>query len=820
MKKNRNFKLNTSYLVYLINNFDKMRKIIYLIIAISFYTQHITAQSAKRFYSDAKASITAGNLEEAIDYLNKAITTDPKFYDAYIERGNCFMKQAKLNEAITDYKTAATIEPKEISPLLLAGDANLKLHNYSDAYNFYIKVTEIKKKYYQAFQSAALCKMNLHNFSNALSECDKAIEIDKSSALSYLYKGMCYDSLNEYKPALENYTHAVEQIETDNQYKSANDRSAYVKYFIGLGNAQAANNLADMAHSTYTKAIGISPDSYEAYELRGKINATRMKMSEAEADYNQSITIFSKNPTAFAGRAYVYSRLGDYEKAISDYEKSIILNKNNPIALKGKAQCLESLNKINDAQTLYQEAYNAAKKNNVSDLNLYEIALKNIREKVFQSKREGNRPTVEFVNGDTKKMSVVVPKNNLNATLDGKIMDESNIEKIMIGEYEASFDKEKLNPSFSVPINLLTKNEVEVYAKDVYGNELKTNYKIVRAENEAPKINLSQPLVSAEKIINLTDSDGFKVKLNGSIEDESYIKSLVINGYSASYSSNSYNPTFNIDLDIVGVDSIQIVAIDEFDNKSILVITLKRNGSKNSEANPMGKTWAVFIDNAKYSQLPMLEASSNDVMSMKSALQAYNIEQIIVKSDLTKQQMEKFFSTELRDLVNTNNVSSLMIFYAGHGKFINEVGYWLPVDANKKDEFSFFNVSSLKNHLVNYKPLTHSLVVSDACETGPAFYLAMRDANKLPECGQWESAKKKSAQILTSTTIDLNDDKSVFTKSFVNALKTSNDKCISIEKVTDKIGKQSIQYQKPKPKLGIIPTLNNDDDATFFFIRK
>jgi len=54
----------------------------------------------------------------------------------------------------------------------------------------------------------------------------------------------------------------------------------------------------------------------------------------------------------------------------------------------------------------------------------------------------------------------------------------------------------------------------------------------------------------------------------------------------------------------------------------------------------------------------------------------------------------------------------------------------------------------------------------------------------------------------------------------VNALKTSNDKCISIEKVTDKIGKQSIQYQKPKPKLGIIPTLNNDDDATFFFIRK
>jgi hypothetical protein len=364
------------------------------------------------------------------------------------------------------------------------------------------------------------------------------------------------------------------------------------------------------------------------------------------------------------------------------------------------------------------------------------------------------------------------------------------------------------------------KNEISVYAQDVYGNELKTYYKIVRAEKEAPKINLLQPVVTAEKLINLSDSDGFKIKLSGGIEDESFIKSLVVNGYSASFNSNTYNPTFNIDLDIVGVDSIKIIAIDEFDNTSAYVVTLKRNGGKNSDANPMGKTWAVFIDNAKYSQLPMLEASSNDVMSMKSALQSYNIEQVIVKSDMTKQQMEKFFATELRDMVNANNVSSLMIFYAGHGKFINEVGYWLPVDANKKDEYTFFNVSSLKNHLSTYKPLTHSLVVSDACETGPAFYLAMRDANKLPECGQWESAKKKSAQILTSATIDLNDDKSVFTKSFVNALKTCNDKCISIEKVADKIGKQSVQYQKPKPKLGIIPTLNNDDEATFFFIRK
>jgi ribosome-associated translation inhibitor RaiA len=575
-----------------------------------------------------------------------------------------------------------------------------------------------------------------------------------------------------------------------------------------------------LAIANYTKALDIQPESNEAIGLRAKAYAAKMKMKEAENDYNQAILLNDRNADNFVGRGYVYFRLGEYEKALSDYEKAITLNKEIINAYKGKAQCLEAKNQLPEAKKSLQQAIKLANKNKNYDGKILETLLANVEAKIFQTMREVNAPSISFTSGDNQKLQINVPKNALKVTVEGKITDESKIEKVLIGDFEAIFNKEQINPRFSVSLNLLMKDEVEVFVQDIYGNELKTYYKIVKTEKDAPKLTLSTPMVSEGKIINIADTNGFKLKVVGIVEDESSIKSIIINGKSASYNSKQNNPTFLIDIDIVGIDSLVIDVLDEFDNKASSVYTLLRGGNSNSSTNPMGKTWVVFIDNAKYSQLPMLEATSNDVLSMKLALESYNIEKIIVRNDMTKQQMEKFFAIELRDLVNGNNVNSIMIFYAGHGKFINESGYWMPVDANKKDEFTFFNVSTLKNYLGAYKPLTHSLVVSDACETGPAFYLAMRDANKIPQCGQWESARTKSAQFLTSTAIELNDDKSVFTKSFVNALKSCTDKCISIENIADKIAKQSVKYQNPKPKLGIIPALNNDDESTFFFVKK
>jgi len=67
-----------------------------------------------------------------------------------------------------------------------------------------------------------------------------------------------------------------------------------------------------------------------------------------------------------------------------------------------------------------------------------------------------------------------------------------------------------------------------------------------------------------------------------------------------------------------------------------------------------------------------LEGPGKDVSMMKTALAKYSIHNFIHKKDMTKQEMEKFFAIDLRDLLRSNRVNSILLWYAGHGKFVNE----------------------------------------------------------------------------------------------------------------------------------------------------
>ena len=180
--------------------------------------------------------------------------------------------------------------------------------------------------------------------------------------------------------------------------------------------------------------------------------------------------------------------------------------------------------------------------------------------------------------------------------------------------------------------------------------------------------------------------------------------------------------------------------------------------------------------------------------------------------------MERFFAIELRDLVRANQVKSLMVWYAGHSKFLNSTGYWIPVDAKKDDEFTYYNINSLRAVLQSYKNIVHFLTVSDACETGSAFLLAMR-GGKAQLCDHWQATKFKSAQAFTSAGFELASDVSIFTKIFAKTLNYNPDACIAIEKVVSKVSRAVSQNQAQAPKFGRISGLE-DENGTFFFMKK
>lgn len=238
------------------------------------------------------------------------------------------------------------------------------------------------------------------------------------------------------------------------------------------------------------------------------------------------------------------------------------------------------------------------------------------------------------------------------------------------------------------------------------------------------------------------------------------------------------------------------------------------------EENPMGKTWVVFIENSEYTSFASLTGPTTDIELMKNSLQGYIIDRIIHMKNMTKQEMEDFFARELRNLVIENQVNAIMVWYAGHGKFINNIGYWIPVDATLDDEFTYYNINTLRASLKAYsESVNNTLVVTDACESGPTFYQAMRSIPTNRSCSELFAGPSRSSQVLTSSGYEFATDNSAFTSTFASALANNNNPCLPIENIVTQVTIAASRSNQARPRFGKIAGME-DEGGTFFFVAR
>ncbi|HJX72189.1 MAG TPA: caspase family protein, partial [Bacteroidales bacterium] len=488
-----------------------------------------------------------------------------------------------------------------------------------------------------------------------------------------------------------------------------------------------------------------------------------------------------KASEAYYKRAYSYEQTGNFKAAIKDYQ---------------------TLTKLSEYDVVARKLLDSAD------------------ERLFELNREENSPEIAIIEPLPFDYDVLkVPKNKSEITVKGKIFDESNLKSLKINNIAIPFILNDDKFEFSTNVDVSKADLINFTAVDVYENMKNVTYVIERTEIDAPKIAILAPYASDNGEIYL-ESNESTIYVEGKIADESLIKSIFINDVSASFKLDENNPRFAATINVINKDKFTVKATDIYGNETEKDFILNREGITLLENNPMGKTWVVFVENSNYESFPSLDGPSKDVTLMRSALARYDIQKIIHKKDLNKKEMEKFFSIELRDLIRSNRVEALLVWYAGHGKFINETGYWIPVDAKRDDEFTYFNISALRASLQSYSNIvTHVLVITDACESGPTFYQAMREIPKERNCADWEATRLKSSQVFSSAGYELAVDNSQFTRTFANTLANNPNTCIPIESVVSKVTSAVTQNNQQKPKFGKISGLE-DEDGTFFFISK
>lgn len=169
----------------------------------------------------------------------------------------------------------------------------------------------------------------------------------------------------------------------------------------------------------------------------------------------------------------------------------------------------------------------------------------------------------------------------------------------------------------------------------------------------------------------------------------------------------------------------------------------------------------------------------------------------------------------MRSYINEND--NLLIFYAGHGYWDEEMGtgYWLPRDAQKDNPANWLPNTTLTSYLSAIKS-KHTLLVADACFSGGIFKTrkAFNEDQVIERLYQMQSRKA-----ITSGTLTEVPDKSVFIEYLIKRLNENKDKYVTSEQVFSNIRYAVLNNSSNVPQYGTIQN-TGDEGGDFIFIRK
>ena len=251
-----------------------------------------------------------GELGEALDHLDQAISYNGAEPIYYLHRGNIYLEMKKYDEAIEDYQRAIKIEPN--NPRFL--------HSMGLAYEI------------------------LGDKSNAIKFYEESLELDDNYFASRFHLGKQYHKNQEFNKALQCFTRVLQVF--------VNSKDTFMhrgKVYQDMGNHQ-------FAIQDFNSAIEIDPCSW-SYFHRGVSKLKSRNIKDAEADFKKALDIEQekhipendRNPGIYDGLGSCYHIVQDYQQAMHYFDTAVERDPKNILFLMNRSQCFFD-------QSLFQEA--------------------------------------------------------------------------------------------------------------------------------------------------------------------------------------------------------------------------------------------------------------------------------------------------------------------------------------------------------------------------------------------------------------------------------------------------------------------------------
>lgn len=773
--------------------------------------QYIHAQSAKDYYKIASNYSKDGNHREAIKRYTKCIELEPDYEKAFIGRAEAYEAIGDTVNAAEDWYRSGELSGKKGEYYRKSGAHYLSLGSLELAEKSLDIAAELDSRDMEIWQLKTRLYLKKGDFVEAHRSANEAMG-QKRTLINTYWMGVVSDSLGTYDDAARYFQ---EILDGNHLYEAAHEGlvAVQIKRYHRLTSPYMQTELLKSALENCNRGLQIFPDNTELLVLRSKIHFINNEYSKAIDDISIPIARYPDNQKLHMQRGQYYRKFGQHQNAINDFNEVIRINPMHPGAHYQRGMALEATFEHNDALAEFEEALRLTTDPDSPNNELYRKA----RNRILELNRESGLPVIAIHHPEVGEDQIIRVRSDLDTLeINGVVNDESRIKYITVNGHNAVYNRNDIKPEFSYELALAGVQKLKVATSDWYDNSTGVAYDILYTEIDAPEITINSPYPSVENVLAIGVGQT-KLTIEGQVTDESPIQSIRVNGVNASFRSDKINPTFTVYLDVTNKNKIEVSAVDIHNNEQKVVYELQRDESEGGVDNPMGKTWVVFIENSQYSSLARIDGPERDVNTMKQAFSGYHVDRIVHKKNMTKNQMERFFSIELRDLVRNQGVNSLLVWYAGHGTHLDNIAYWIPVDARRDDEFSYFNINNLKAGMKSYSQyLSHTLIVTDACDAGPSFADVTRSEAEIRNCNDWETSKLRSSQILSASGYQQAAGQSPLTQTFAQLLQQQSDACMPVEQVVLKMRDES---GTSAPRLGVISGMGHEN-GTFFFMRK
>ena len=457
-----------------------------------------------------------------------------------------------------------------------------------------------------------------------------------------------------------------------------------------------------------------------------------------------------------------------------------------------------------------------------------------IYDKYYESNREHFPPQIKINDGipykkNTYKISIPIEQKTIS--ISGTLTDQSEINEFSINSINVSLDKINLG-EYKFEANLELQDTVKILKciyKDNYDNLDSTFIKIFRTiPASSTKIRLNNPPFFTEidtQEIYVDPNQHENILFRGTIESPYRIVSIKVNGVLASRNQKANGYDFEATILLPKDDSlVSIGYIVEDDEERFFNFKINKKDEQQSKKQVSGRTWLVIISNSEYENFSELQGAEEDIYTIENALKDYTIQKTIVRRNMKTQEMSNFLNRDLNTLIKNAQVSTLLLWYAGHGKYsaTDETAYWIPIDAESDVTDHYYSLNDLKDKLNKVAGLSNLLIVSDACETGMLFLDTKRGEENFSTCENTPTDIGKSFYALTSSTDkgtnDISELCKLFSQQLKNALKGKSS-CVNLLEVAMKVKKELLNLNK-EPQFGHLTDIKSRENPSFFIEKK